>query len=73
MTTEKHPYQKAKHFATGGYVPGLDLQARGEKPEFNTLCGRKFLQGHSEIMEGGAIGAQNTTCKICKEKLKANV
>lgn len=47
------------HYATGGLISP-------EKSEFSTLCGRKFPQGHDEIMQSGAYGAQNTTCKDCR-------
>lgn len=50
------------HYATGGLITP-------EKAEFNTLCGRKFPQGHSEIMQSGYTGAQNTTCNDCRRKL----
>lgn len=47
------------HYATGGLITP-------EKAEFGTLCGRKFSQGHSEIMQSGASGARNVTCSDCK-------
>lgn len=60
--TEKHPYQTKIHFATGGSITP-------EKVEFRTMCGRKFKQGHSEIMDSGAWGATRVTCKACRHKL----
>lgn len=47
------------HYATGGLITP-------EKSEFRTLCGRKFRQGHSEIMQSGYVGAKNVTCKDCR-------
>lgn len=50
------------HYATGGLITP-------EKSEFITLCGRKFPQGHDEIMQAGYLGAKNTTCKDCRKIL----
>lgn len=63
MKTREHPFSRVLHFAIGGMITP-------EKAEFRTLCGRKFKQGHSELMAGGAYGAGRTTCKVCKRKLK---
>lgn len=71
MRTEKHPFSRVVHYGTGGWV----INAHGKYPakaSFSTLCGRKFKQGHSKLMQSGAVGAKNTTCKQCKEKLNKN-
>lgn len=54
---------KTIHYATGGLITP-------QKSEFNTLCGRKFSQGHSEIMQSGYTGAQNITCEDCRHILE---
>lgn len=50
------------HYATGGLITP-------DKSEFKTLCGRKFPQGHSEIIQSGYAGAKNVTCEDCRAKL----
>jgi hypothetical protein len=50
------------HYATGGLITP-------EKSEFSTLCGRKFPQGHSVIMQSGYSGAKNVTCVDCRAKI----
>lgn len=72
MKTEKHPYSKVIHFTIGGSIPGVELQEKGHKIEFFTLCHRVFKQGDREIMQSGALGAENTTCKKCIKKLKSS-
>lgn len=62
MKTEKHPYSKVIHYGTLGLISEKETY-------FKTLCGRKFQQGHSELMQSGYCGAKNVTCKTCKAKL----
>lgn len=54
------------HYVVGGWTNNFKGKITSQ---WTMLCGKKFKNWDSKIMQDGYGGAENTTCKNCRKQL----